>query len=179
MVRDQWGPQSPHFRDPTTQISGHIDYISSNSWGELFSLKTKNSTGEAKLPETSLELDLKLVMDYSTKQIVNSMFQDSPFKMSFTQKIIYVFVISTLSTKPNWPVISLVLPGNNLENTWNFMSAEKWEPCKWCIYCWCYRSVSSASVATEQHGCCVRLVLKTGQKTIKSKYSHSTMCDQI
>ncbi len=61
------------------------------------------------------------------------------FKLHFwrchLQKIIliYIFVISTLSTqtdsKPNWPWISLLLPGNNLENTWNFVSPDKWEPC--------------------------------------------------
>ncbi len=32
-------------------------------------------------------------------------------------------------SKPNWPGISLYLPGNNLENTWNCVSPEKWEPC--------------------------------------------------
>ncbi len=31
--------------------------------------------------------------------------------------------------KPNWPGISLLLPENNLENTWNFVSWEKCEPC--------------------------------------------------
>ncbi len=41
---------------------------------------------------------------------------------------IYIININTLS-KSNWPGISLLLPGNNLENTWNFLSPEKWEPC--------------------------------------------------
>ncbi len=36
-------------------------------------------------------------------------------------------------SKPNWPWISLLLPGNNLENTWTFVSQEKWEPCKICM----------------------------------------------
>ncbi len=66
-------------------------------------------------------------------KFANSMFQASLFNMSFTKIIlIYLFVISTLSntdSKPNWPWISLLLPGNNLENTWNFASQEKWEPC--------------------------------------------------
>ncbi len=31
-------------------------------------------------------------------------------------------------SKPNWPAISLLLPGNNLENTWHSMLSEKWEP---------------------------------------------------
>ncbi len=62
-------------------------------------------------------------------------FQASLFKMSFTKIIlIYFFVISTLLTqntdsKPNLPWISLLLSGNNLENTWNFLSQKKWEPC--------------------------------------------------
>ncbi len=37
-------------------------------------------------------------------------------------------------SKLNWPGISLLLPGNNLENTWNFMSPEKWEPCDSYLY---------------------------------------------
>ncbi len=42
--------------------------------------------------------------------------------------LIYIFVISIL-TQTHWPGILLLLPGNNLENTWNFVSLEKWEPC--------------------------------------------------
>ncbi len=33
------------------------------------------------------------------------------------------------------------LPGNNLENTWNFMSQEKWEPCLYFNTLNCYKSV--------------------------------------
>ncbi len=67
-------------------------------------------------------------------KFANSMFQASLCKMSFTKIIlIYIFVISTLSTQTlirsqidlGFP---LLLPGNNLENTWSFMSQEKWEP---------------------------------------------------
>ncbi len=54
---------------------------------------------------------------------VKMRFQDSLFKMSFTKHSIYIFVISTLSTqcylKTNLPGVSLLLLGNNLENTWN------------------------------------------------------------
>ncbi len=41
----------------------------------------------------------------------------------------HICIINTnTDSKPNWPGISLHLPGNNLENTWNFVSPEKWEP---------------------------------------------------
>ncbi len=53
-------------------------------------------------------------------QFANSMFQVSFFKMSFTKIIlIYIFVISTLSTQTlirSQPWISLLLPRNNLDN---------------------------------------------------------------
>ncbi len=56
-------------------------------------------------------------------------FQDVIFK----KILIYVWHICIINTniasKPNWPGISLHLPGNNLESTWNFVSPEKWEPC--------------------------------------------------
>ncbi len=50
----------------------------------------------------------------------------------YKKNLIYIFVISTLSTQTLILsqidlVISLLLPGNNLENTWNFVSPEKWE----------------------------------------------------
>ncbi len=42
----------------------------------------------------------------------------------------YIYIINTnTDSKPNWPWISLLLLGNNLENTWNFVLQEKWEPC--------------------------------------------------
>ncbi len=51
------------------------------------------------------------------------------------QKIIYIYVISKLSTPTLWFEAKLTwdfiaLTGNNLENTWNFRSPERWEPCK-------------------------------------------------
>ncbi len=63
-------------------------------------------------------------------KFANYMFQASLFKMSFTKIIlIYFFVITNTDWKPNWPWISLLLPGYILENTWNFVSQEKWDPC--------------------------------------------------
>ncbi len=68
-------------------------------------------------------------------QFANSMFQASLFKMSFTKIILiyffcHIYIINTnTDSKPKCPCISLLLPGNNLENTWNFMSQEKWKPC--------------------------------------------------
>ncbi len=61
----------------------------------------------------------------------NSMFQASLFKMSFTKIIlIYFFVISTLSTQTLiCSQIDLGFHCFYLENTWNFVSQEKWEPC--------------------------------------------------
>ncbi len=50
--------------------------------------------------------------------------------MSFTKKIIYIFVISTLS--PQALIQSQIDLGFYcfyLENAWNFVSPEKWEPC--------------------------------------------------
>ncbi len=68
------------------------------------------------------------------KNLVNYVCQDSLFKMTFSKK-----VFTSLSylhyqhkqndSKPKSPVISLFLPGNNLENTWYFMSPEKLDPC--------------------------------------------------
>ncbi len=68
-----------------------------------------------------------------TWNFVNFMFQDSHFKMSFTKnyyiQLCHIYMIRTnTDSKSNWPGISLTLPGNNLENTWNFVSPEKWEP---------------------------------------------------
>ncbi len=59
------------------------------------------------------------------------MFQVSLFKMSFTKIIlIYIFVISTLSTQTLIrSQIDLGYDCFYLENTWNFVSQEKWEPC--------------------------------------------------
>ncbi len=60
--------------------------------------------------------------------------------MSFTKrKLIYIFVISTLSEQntdsmPNGPGISLIIPASNLENTWNFVSPEKFEPFQDTLY---------------------------------------------
>ncbi len=69
----------------------------------------------------------------------NSMFQTSVFKMSFTKIILiyffcHIYIINrNTDLKSNWPWISLLLPGNNLENIWNFVSQEKWEPWWWNI----------------------------------------------
>ncbi len=67
-------------------------------------------------------------------KLVNSVFKIHFSKCYLQINFIYIFVISTLSTqtlsfKTNLKGISLFLPGNNLENTWNFVSPEKWEPC--------------------------------------------------
>ncbi len=59
------------------------------------------------------------------------MFQASLFKMSFTKIIlIYFFVIPILSTQTLiWSQINLGFHCFYLENTCNFVSQEKWEPC--------------------------------------------------
>ncbi len=42
---------------------------------------------------------------------------------------IYIINTNTVIQSQNGLWISLHLPGNNLENTWHFVSPEKWEPC--------------------------------------------------
>ncbi len=51
-----------------------------------------------------------------------------------------MYIFNT-GSKPNWPWISLLLPGNNMENTWNFVSQEKWEP---------WMQVSGISATTDE-----------------------------
>ncbi len=64
-------------------------------------------------------------------KFANSMFQASLFKMSFKKIIlIYFFVISTLSTQTLIrSQIGLGFHCFYLENTWNYLSEEKWESC--------------------------------------------------
>ncbi len=64
-------------------------------------------------------------------KFANFKFQASLFKMSFTKIIlIYFFVISTLSTHSLIrSQIDLGFHCFYLENTWNFVSQEKWESC--------------------------------------------------
>ncbi len=57
-------------------------------------------------------------------------FQDVIYKNNFDLLLCHIYIINTnTDSKPKWPWISLLLPGNNLENTWNVVSEEKWEPC--------------------------------------------------
>ncbi len=56
-------------------------------------------------------------------------FQDVIYKNNYDLLLCNIYIInSNTDSKPNWAWISLLLPGNNLENTWNFVSQEKWEP---------------------------------------------------
>ncbi len=56
-------------------------------------------------------------------------FQDVIYKNNSDVLLCHIYIINTnTDLKPNWPWISLLLPGNNLENTWNLVSQEKWEP---------------------------------------------------
>ncbi len=57
-------------------------------------------------------------------------FQDVIYKNNSDLLLCHIYIINTnTDLKPNLPWISLLLPGNYLENTWNFVSQEKWEPC--------------------------------------------------
>ncbi len=64
----------------------------------------------------------------------NSVFQDSLFKMWFTKQIWFIslsylhYQHKHWDSKPKWPWISLLLPGSNLENTWNFVSQRSGKP---------------------------------------------------
>ncbi len=56
-------------------------------------------------------------------------FQNIIYKyISFTSLLYLHYQHKHCHSKPNWPGISLFLSGNNPENTWNFVSPEKWEP---------------------------------------------------
>ncbi len=48
-------------------------------------------------------------------------------KYSFTSFSYLHYEHKLCDLKPNWPEISLLLPGKNLDNSWNFVSPEKWE----------------------------------------------------
>ncbi len=59
-------------------------------------------------------------------------FQDAIYKNNSDLLRCHIYIINlntNTDSKPKLPWISLFLPGNNLENTWNFVSQEKWEPC--------------------------------------------------
>ncbi len=51
-------------------------------------------------------------------------------KISDLLFVIYIINTNT-DSKLEWPGNSLLLPGNKMENMWNFVSPEKWEP--WVI----------------------------------------------
>ncbi len=64
--------------------------------------------------------------------VVNLVFQNSLFKMSFTKKSIdlhlcHIYIITIHTVIQNQ--IDLEFHCFYLEITWNFMSPEKWEPC--------------------------------------------------
>ncbi len=60
----------------------------------------------------------------------NLHFQDVIYKNNSDLLLCHIYIINiNTDSKPNCHWISLLLPGNNLENTWNFVSQEKWEPC--------------------------------------------------
>ncbi len=57
-------------------------------------------------------------------------FQDVIYKSNSDLLRCHIRIINTnTDSKPNWPWILLLLPGNNLENTCNFVLEDKWEPC--------------------------------------------------
>ncbi len=87
--------------------------------------KTLNFVNFFYMPGKWLEFAQKVL------KFANSMFQASLFKMSFTKIImIYFFNISTLSTQTLiQSQIDLGFHCFYLDNTWNFVSHEKWEPC--------------------------------------------------
>ncbi len=85
-----------------------------------------------------LQIAQKVVKSWNFNSIPGKKLEISKFYISsFTfQDVIYknnsdlLYLHYQLTdSKSNWPWISLFLPGNNLENTWNFVSQEKWEPC--------------------------------------------------
>ncbi len=60
-------------------------------------------------------------------------FQNVIYKNNSDLLLFHIYIINTnTDSKPNWPWISLLLPEKNLENTWKFVSQEKWEP--WLLY---------------------------------------------
>jgi hypothetical protein len=73
---------------------------------------------------------------WKNRKFLNLVFQDSVFKMSFYKKThfhlghIYFINSNTVIRSQKWPGISSNLPRKNMENTWNFLSPEKWEPWK-------------------------------------------------
>ncbi len=92
-------------------------------------------------PGKCLEFAQKVVKtwNFNSKHVKNLKFSNSVSSFTF-QDVIYknnsdlllchIYIINTnTGSKPNWPWISLLLPWNNLENTWNFVSQKKWEPC--------------------------------------------------
>ncbi len=75
--------------------------------------------------------------------VSNFTFQDVIYKNKSDLLICHIYIINTnTDSKPNWPWLSLLLPGNNLENIWSFVSQEKWE-----LWCSITGHVETASVA--------------------------------
>ncbi len=63
-------------------------------------------------------------------KFVDFMFQDFIYKIDSGLLLYHICIINTnTDLKPNWLWIPLLLPGNNMENTWNFVWPEKWESC--------------------------------------------------
>ncbi len=59
------------------------------------------------------------------------MFQNS-FSRCHLQNnsVVHLCHIYICHSEPNWPGIIFLLHENNMEDTWNFVSPEKWEPCE-------------------------------------------------
>ncbi len=79
-----------------------------------------------------------LTQNMANSKLVNLVFrrwtvQDVIYKI-FHLHLCHIYIINNThcDSKPNWPGFSLLLPGDNLENTWNVVSQEQWEP--WI--CW-------------------------------------------
>ncbi len=103
---------------------------------------------------------------------LQSIFQASLFKIYTNNSdslLCYIYIInSNTDSKPNWPWISLLLPGNNLENTWNFVSQEKWEPCM--IYFNTFRDFHNKNLYKSTRNLVQKTLKKTkglGPKTLR------------
>ncbi len=95
-------------------------------------LKTWNFVIFFSRPGKWLEFAQKVVKtwNFNSKPGKNLKFASFMFKNNSDLLLCHIYIISTnTDSKTNWPWISLLSPGNNMENTWNVVSQEKWEPC--------------------------------------------------
>ncbi len=115
-------------------LNSHIDHALTCIQGSHPTWTTWNFVIFFSRPGKCLEFGQKVVKTWNfnskpeiSKFYVSSFtFEDVIYKYNSDLLLFHTYIINTnTDSKPKWPWISLLLPGNNLENTWHFVSQEK------------------------------------------------------